>query len=196
MTYVDSVEDVYDFFPELHDIANDAVRRSTAGALFDAPEYFWSASTGSYYHPEEHGSRHGLVLHTKRVASIFERTADSMIKQNHLDENAADAARAGILLHDTFKYGEPPTETGSGTHGANDKVAADYYRANHSDLPDATYGIIEAHKGPWGRGKRPTTHAEQMVHVADQLAACSYVSIGVKEPNDVLKSQFPTLESR
>lgn len=195
MTHVETVNDVYDWLPELHDISDDTIRRDTADALYDAPDYFWVAGSDSYYHPDEHGARHGLVLHTKRVASAFERFAPSMNQQGHMDDDQLDCARAACLLHDTFKYGEPPTETGSGAHGANDKIAADYYRKNH-DLPSEVTDGIEAHKGGWGRGSPPTSHLQQMAHIADLMAATSHIRIGVKEPNEVLQEQFQGLRSR
>jgi len=195
VTYVETVDDVYEWLPELYDIGDETLRRNTADALFDAPDYFWTASTDSYYHPDEHGARHGLLLHTKRVASVFSRLTASMEKQGHLSEYETDCGVAACLLHDTFKYGEPPTETGSGAHGANDKIAADYYRENH-DLPIEVTDGIEAQKGSWGRGSSPTTHLQQMVHIADLMAATSHIRIGVKEPNDVLVEQFQGLRER
>lgn len=193
MTYVETVDDVYEWLPELYDISDETLRRNTADALFDAPDYFWTASTDSYYHPDEHGARHGLLLHTKRVASVFSRLTASMEKQGHLSEYETDCGVAACLLHDTFKYGESPTETGSGTYGANDQLAADYYREHHGNLPYDVTAAIEAHRGGWGRGSPPTTHLQQMVHIADMIASTDYINVGVKEPNDVLKNHFSNL---
>ena len=196
MSYVETTDDVYEWCPELFEINDETLRRNTADALFDAPEYFWTVSTDSYYHPEEHGARHGLLLHTKRVASVFSRLTPSMEKQEHLTEYETDCGMAACLLHDTFKYGEPPTETGSGTYGANDKLAADYYRDHHGELPYDVTAAIEAHKGPWGRGSPPTSHLQQMVHIADQIAATGFIDVGVKEPNDTLVEHFSSLRER
>jgi len=195
MIEIETIEDVYTEVAELHDITNDAIRRSTAEALYDAPAYFWTAPTGSYYHPDEHGARHGLLLHTKRVASAFERFADSMITQDHFTETDADCGRAACLLHDTFKYGTPPTETGSGPHGRSDVITSQYYDEEH-DLDDRIINSINSHKGPWGAGSYPTSHVQQMVHVADQIAACGYIDIGVKEPSETLRDHFPNLRER
>ena len=195
MTYVATTDDVYEWLPELYDIGDDTIRRDTADALYDAPDYFWSVSSDSYYHPDEHGARHGLLLHTKKVASVFERLAPSMEQQGHLDDDQLDCGRAACLLHDTFKYGEPPMETGSGAYGANDKLAADYYRENHS-LPSEVTDAIEAHSGPWGRGSSPTSHLQQIVHICDMIASTGSIRIAVKEPNETLQEQFQGLRER
>jgi hypothetical protein len=193
--YIATVDDVYGWFPELHEIANERVRRMVAEALYDAPEYFWSAKASTYFHPNEHAARHGLVLHTKRACSVFERVVESMEEQKHFTDNDADYGRAALLLHDTHYYGAPPTETGGKPETGSDKIAASYYRQHH-DLPVQVIEGIAAAKGVWGHGPNPRTHLQQIIHVADQLSSTDYISIGVKEPNSVLTQQFPDIETR
>jgi len=193
--YVETVDDVYRWFHELHDIANERLRRQTAEALYDAPEYFWSVKASSYFHPDEHAARHGVVLHTKRACSVFERVVESMEEQKHFTDNDADYGRAALLLHDTHYYGTAPTDTGKKPETGSDKTAAAYYR-EHSDLPTQVIEGIAAAKGVWGHGHQPRTHLQQIIHVADQLASTDYIDIGVKKPNDVLTQQFPSLRTR
>jgi hypothetical protein len=63
-------------------------------------------------------------------------------------------------------------------------------------MPDEVIGAVEAHNGNWYKGKAPETHLEQMVHVADLHASDENVRIAVKEPNVVLRNQFPRVSER
>lgn len=188
-------DDVYEWFPELHDISDEHLRRETADALFSAPDYFWTAPASSRHHPEDHRSRHGLVLHVKRAVSVFERLAPSMTRQGHMTDENVDEARSALLLHDVLKYGDPPTDTGSGTSGKHDVLVRDWLE-DTTDLPKSVTEAAASHNGPWYAGPPPTTHTGQMVHVSDMVASCEYINIGVKSPNKVLQNRFPALMQR
>lgn len=180
--------------PELDDIGDDELREQAISAVQSMPDYFWTAAASSKYHPPEHRVRHGLWLHTKRVVTAFERTADSMVKQGHLSKYDVDMGRVACLLHDMFKYGEPPTPVQS-TVRDHDVIAARWVR-EATDLPDAVGGAVEAHNGPWYHGKNPSTHLEQMVHVADMTASDPNVHIAVKDMHPILEEQFPRVDER
>ena len=182
------------WLPEIDDISSDDIRDETVFALLEGPDYFWTAAAASKYHPREHRQRHGLVLHTKRVVTAFERTADSIVKQGHLTREEVDMGRAACLLHDLFKYGEPPTSVQNTTKD-HDVVAANWLAAN-TELPSAVIGAVESHNGPYYVGKSPTSHLEQMVHVADMTASDTNMDVAVKDLNETLADQFPRVSQR
>lgn len=187
-------DDAIERFPELEDIKNDTLRESTIGVVQEFPDYFWTAPGSSKHHPPEHRQRHGLWLHTKRVCTAFERTATSMVKQGHLEWSDIDEGRAACILHDMYKYGMPPTSVDS-TVRDHDVIAANWLD-EHTELPSAVIGCVDAHNGPWYQGKMPESHLEQMVHIADLHASDDSVRIAVKDPHPILQEQFPRVSER
>lgn len=181
-------------FPEVEDIQDEELREQVIETVREFPDYFWTAPASSHHHPPEHQSRHGLWLHTKRVCTAFERFAQSMVKQGHLEWSDIDKGRAACVLHDMFKYGVPPTPIDS-TVSDHDKLASSWLE-DHTDLPDDVLGAVEAHNGPWYAGKNPTSHLEQIVHIADLAASDENARIAVKDPHPILEDQFPRVEER
>jgi hypothetical protein len=189
-----SREDAIEWFPEVNDIQNDRLRETTIGVIQQFPNYFWMAPAASRHHPPEHRIRHGLVLHTKRVCTAFERTAESMVQQNHLSWDEVDMGRAACICHDGMKYGLPPTSTESTVYN-HDTIMGEWLEKN-TQMPEEVVGAVEAHSGSWYKGKSPETHLEQMVHIADLHASDKNVRIAVKKPNKVLRKQFPRVSER
>lgn len=187
-------DDALNRLPEIKDIRDDELREQVIQVVRDFPDYFWTAPASSHHHPPEHQSRHGLWLHTKRVCTAFERIAKSMVKQGHLTWEDIDKGRAACILHDMYKYGVPPTSIDS-TSGSHDIVAANWLRENTS-LAVEVCDSVEAHNGSWYAGKVPTTHLEQMVHIADLHASDENVRIAVKKPHLILTEKFPRIEER
>lgn len=181
-------------FPELSDIKDERLREATVGVVREFPDYFWTAPASSRHHPPEHRQRHGLWLHTKRVCTAFERMAESMVKQGHLEWADIDQGRAACILHDMYKYGIPPTSV-DGTVNDHDQLAANWLD-EHTQLPDGVIGAVEAHNGAWYQGKVPTSHLEQIVHIADMNASDENVRIAVKDPHPILEDQFPRVSER
>lgn len=180
--------------PEVEDIRDDTLREQTIQVIREFPDYFWTAPASNSHHPPEHQTRHGLWLHTKRVCTAFERLAPSMVQQGFMEWQDVDYGRAACLLHDMFKFGVPPTDAGSVTSD-HDVAAADWLR-EHTDLPSEVIGAVEAHNGAWYEGRRPQTHLEQMVHIADMMASDENVSIAIEEPHPALEDQFPRVSER
>jgi len=187
-------DEILEWLPEIDNINDEELREQVLMAFTEVPEYFWSAPAASRHHPVEHQARHGLVLHTKRVCTAFERFAKSMVKQGHLTWEQIDEGRAACLLHDTFKYGMPPTSVDSTTK-SHDVTAANWLRENTS-LSDAICDAVEAHNGAYYNGKVPTSHLEQMVHIADLAASDENAVYAVLEPNQTLRDKFPRVRSR
>lgn len=188
-------EEVLRRFPEIKDMKDEQLQEKVVGVLLSGPDYFWTAPASSKHHPPEHRSRHGLWLHTKRVCTVFERLAPSMVNQGHLTWEQIDHGRAACILHDLFKYGEPPTSV-DGTTKDHDVIAAEWLSDHEFDIPEETIGAVESHNGPWYRGSPPTTHLEQMVHIADMMASDENARIAVKDPHPILVSQFPRVQHR
>lgn len=191
-------EEVLRRLPEVKDISDSDLRGEVINVVQNHfPDYFWTAPASSKHHPPEHRARHGLWLHTKRVCTVFERLEESMRNQGHMDRTDVDHGRAACLLHDMFKYGEPPTEV-NGTTNDHDVSAAEYLDRLEDDegnrrIPKEVVGAVEAHNGPWYRGSPPRTHTEQMVHIADMVASDENARVAVKEPHEVLVEQFPRI---
>jgi len=192
----DSPSDTVAVFPELNDITDDTLRGNVNSAIRDFPDYFYSAPAvdgyGTKYHPEEHQARHGLWLFTKRVCTVFESLARSAQKQGHMTQAQTDKGRAACIVHNAFKHGVPPSD---GTTQDSDIITARWVR-DETDLDDDIANMVEAHKGGWGHGRRPQTHTEQMVHLANMIASESNIDVAVKEPTETLQAAFPTVELR
>jgi hypothetical protein len=117
-----------------------------------------------------------------------------MVKQGHLTWEDIDKGRAACILHDMYKYGVPPTSIDS-TSGSHDIVAANWLRENTS-LPGEVCDSVESHNGPWYAGDPPTTHLQQMVHIADLNASDEAAHYAVKEPHQILTNKFPRVTER
>lgn len=181
-------------FPEADDIENEELREQVIQTIRQFPDYFWTAPAASKHHAPEHRQRHGLWLHTKRVCTVMERLAQSMVKQGHLSWEEVDYARAACILHDMYKYGIPPTSVDS-TVKDHDVTAADWLR-DHTKIPDEVCGAVEAHNGPWYVGHPPSSHLEQIVHIADMVGSDENIRVAVKEPHPVLREQFARVSYR
>jgi hypothetical protein len=180
--------------PEISDIRDEELREQVLQTVRQFPDYFWTAPASSHHHPPEHQARHGLWLHTKRVCTAFERVAKSMVKQGHLDWSDIDKGRAACILHDMYKYGVPPTSVDS-TSSSHDVTAANWLLEN-TQLPSEVIDAVEAHNGPWYAGNPPTSHLQQMVHIADLNASDENARYAVKDPHRILLEKFPRIEVR
>jgi hypothetical protein len=185
---LESKEELRRRLPEINRIQNKELREKVDSAFLNlCPEYFWyvpSSSTGKY-HQKDCVGKHGLWLHVKRSFTEYERLSDSFAQmdkkpwldeQDQPDENERyliskyerDVGRASILLHDIFKYGEPPR--GEHTVDNHDVIAAEKLR-NQSDLPEKVVESVESHNGPWYEGKQPENPLELVHHLADMAAS-------------------------
>lgn len=189
-----TTEQVLEWFPEINDITDEDLRNETIHVVLNFPDYFWYAPAAKRHHPVEHQARHGLVLHTKRVCTTYERLCESMNKQGFLTDDEVNYGRMACIFHDVLKHGEPPTQP-DGTVKNHDLLASLWL--SQFDLPDKVLGAVESHNGPWYVGKKPTNHLEQIVHMADMMASDpNNPNIKVKDPHPVLVEKFPRVEAR
>jgi putative nucleotidyltransferase with HDIG domain len=184
-------EEITEVMPEVGNITDSDLREKTTDMLTEAPEYFWTAPASKYHHPEEHQYRHGLWLHTKRVCTVLDRIVDSMVEQGHVTDT--DAALSAAILHDTYKYGRPPTEVDTSTSD-HDLTAGNV--AFQYGLPPKVVGAIKTHNGSWYAGPSPSNTLEQTVHIADMVASDPNVDIAVLDPHPILQDQFPRVSER
>jgi len=117
-----------------------------------------------------------------------------MVKQGHLDWEDIDKGRAACILHDGMKYGIPPTSV-DGTSNSHDILMANWLRDN-TQLPKEVSDCVESHNGPWYSGDSPTSHLQQMVHIADLNASDENARYAVKEPHPILVEKFPRVNTR
>lgn len=180
--------------PEVKLIKDKELRDKTKDALSRMlPEYFWSApatSSGYYHNPYSRG-KHGLWIHVKMAATMYERLVRSYIEQGLITEFEADCGRAAILLHDGLKYGHS-YEEGDSTLENHDKMAAAWIRAN-TNLPSEVADAVAAHNGPWYAGPSPSTPLEQLVHLCDMCASTKNSTTGLYEPHKKIRGRFPSI---
>lgn len=158
--------------PEIDEMDNGFYRSFTIDAFLNGcPEYFWELPTSSTgkYHPKDEGGKHGNWIHTKRVFSTYQDSADSLINAGVIDENDKQAGMAAALIHDMFKYGYPEQE-GKHTIKYHDVLGAAYIR-QFSNLPDKVARLVNIHNGAWHVGPTPETQHEWLFHQCDMIAA-------------------------
>lgn len=188
-------------FPEVRAIEDTELRALTVDALRYTPAYFWTvpaSTSGKYHHPLAR-EEHGLWIHTKMAATVYEESVDSAVNQSDITDYEADCGRAAVLLHDQFKQGYPedrPTDPDSQhTVGDHDVLAANWFR-QHTTLPDPVIRAVEAHNGPWGEGDDPDDPLTKLVHQADLLASRPSITPAVLDPSAELIEAYPDIPSR
>lgn len=172
----------------------------------DVPEYFWIARSSENHHPPDERGLGGLWLHTKRVYTSYRMLEPTYRAMSAIDAYQANCARAAVLLHDGFKYGQYPTERENGdtptqdthiyadgvlshlpehTYTGHDLSMAGYIR-DETELPEEVARCVAAHGGSpdWYShdGPRPSDDLEMLVHTADMLASNSNHRLPVWEP--------------
>ena len=171
--------------PELEEIKTESLREETINAFLKiCPDYFWevpASSTGKFHHIDHRG-KHGLWIHTKRAATIYNRQSESYVNQGLIDKFERDCGRSAILLHDIYKYAYPKKEHTVPNH---DIIAGKKLKRT-TELPRKVIGCVESHNGPWYEGRSPQTDLEHVHHIADLTASSSDISAAVLQPVDKL----------
>ena len=169
--------------PEIDQMENGFYRSFTIDAFKNGcPEYFWNLPTSSTgkYHPHDESGKHGNWIHTKRVFSTYQDSADSLINAGIIDSNDKQAGMAAALIHDMFKYGFPEAE-GKHTIKYHDVLGAAYIR-QYTDLPDKVARLVNIHNGPWHVGPTPETQHEWLFHQCDMIASRRKNNMAVNGP--------------
>lgn len=169
--------------PELGLIENREIKESTILVLEEVPEEFWEwpASSSGAYHPADTIDEGGLVLHTRRVMSMFDMLADSYKEMDIITEEEADIGLMACALHDTYKYADDKYDeshdsvTARKLRGLRNTEATDKLEELEESWLDDKYGkvleCIARHNGPWGNISIPTNPVEHLVHISDMAVS-------------------------
>lgn len=178
--------------PEINQIEDEGLKAGVIRTfLYGCPDYFWerpSSSSGKYHSIDERGE-YGNWLHTKRVFAEFCNLAESWVKLGVITEQQVEEGKAAALIHDMMKYGWP-SEQNEHTIQNHDLVAAEVAR-DIGGLPEEVCEIIERHMGPWGKGPDPEDGIALLLHTADKSAARASNDIGVLDPADEIREEWP-----
>jgi len=163
--------------PTLRLIDNAELRSETARLSCSAPPYFWTraGSTKGYHNDHEHG----LWAHTLKLSTVIKRLADSYTERGLLRPSDVDRAHAAAILHDQRKAGPRGTD-GLGAVTDHDLQMATGVREFVHD--EAVARAVESHMGPWYDGPEPASTLEELVHVADMIAADDNCDIAIQSP--------------
>lgn len=179
---------------EINLISSVHIRGFVRSVLLKA-EDFWvipSSFSGKYHPIDEHG-RGGNVLHTKRVVRAAKIICESYV----LDVEEKDMIYAACLLHDITK-GVKKTGEDQCTYDPfhpytvekfivwcldQDKKYTSESSSTTLFLDETTVEsilrLIRCHLGPWSPVPEtmPSTHAEMIVHLADNIASKLHVIV-------------------
>ncbi len=156
-------------------IVDPAIKALVKNALKTVPKEFYSApsSSSGRYHPADEINKGGLVLHTCRVVAMAKHVGDYY----GVSQQESDILRAGLILHDSCKGGEPWNGYAK-DHG--DVAAAHIAKTEGSNTPEAKLIIQVAanHMAQWSQnadGSRcprpPANKLDQIASYADYIAA-------------------------
>lgn len=185
-------EELLRVLPEIEMIVDDDIRKKTKKAFLDGcPPYFWvepTSSSGKYHIPDERG-KYGNLIHTKRVFVTYCLLSRTFLEQGLITEHERECGKSAALLHDMLKYGWP-SEKGEHTVNNHDIIGAQV--AEHiGDLPEEVHLAIHSHNGPWYEGKDPDTDSEQILHLADYVAAKEMLGVPeIIDPVDEITDEF------
>lgn len=170
------------FNEELNLIKNQEIRVFTRLVLDRIPAPVWdrpSSSSGKYHPPSSQGHR-GLYRHTQAVVVI----AVKLTEVYGLTTDDTDIVIAAAILHDGLKYSLIPGKHTTKTHPEDMAkfVSLIAKKTNfNSEFTSKLVSGISRHMGRWSQDKPQFpgqfTSIEQIVHLADVIAANQRVSI-------------------
>ena len=181
------------FKAELALIENRQLRNFIRSYLDEAvPAYFWvvPASSSGKYHPQYALGVGGLVRHTKACVAIAEDLL-SLEQNETLNVLYHDEIISALIIHDSFKQGIKGGSTVFDHPLLAVRMLIMYARehAPNSDIlsrAEKIARLVASHMGQWNRNARslavlpkPTTEAEQFVHMCDYLASRKYLTVDV-----------------
>ena len=155
-------------------IANPAIRAMVQEGLKGCDEQFFTApsSKSGMFHPADEINEGGLALHSSRVVQMGEYLGDYF----KLDAREKDTLRAGLILHDSVKGGEP-WQGYSNEHG---ELAGKFIASLHGpeDAKATAAQIASNHMALWRQKNDgtpnpavPDNKMDMITSLADYLAA-------------------------
>jgi hypothetical protein len=173
-------------------IEDTELRMDVLDAICELPAYFWRApaTSSSEYHNRFARGERGLWIHVLMCATALEGVADSYVEQGRVTEEEVDYARAAVLLHDGWKYGDV-WEEGDGAASDHDLRASE--ELCERGFPEPVVDAVASHMGPWYDGPEPETPVEQLVHQADMMGSRRHVTPAVYRAPQELTEAHPGL---
>jgi HD superfamily phosphohydrolase YqeK len=185
---------LFPLIDEINLISSSHLKSFVRSVLLKA-ENFWKipSSFSDKYHPiDEHGVG-GNVLHTKRVVRAAKIISESYV----LDVQEKDLVYTAALLHDVTKGKKKPDSEEciyDPFHPYTVEKFIDWcieedkkYTSEKSsttlyldkDTVNTVLRLIRCHLGPWSPVPEtiPSTHAEMIVHLADNIASKLHVIV-------------------
>lgn len=162
--------------PTLQLIEDDTLRSDALMLSQHAPAYFWqrAGSTAGYHNAHQHG----LWAHTLKLSTVIERLADSYVERGMIRAEDVSRAHAAAILHDQRKAG--PGGGDQETDKDHDLQMAAGVREFVAD--EVVARCVESHMGAWYEGPYPQSNVEELVHMADMMAADQHCDIDIQEP--------------
>ena len=174
----------------LNTFETDEVKRLGEKIIEDLPEYWYEekASSSGKYHPAYTVQRHGLFIHSMAVAQFVSYMLELEQYKEQFTPEERDGIKLGAFCHDGNKHGK---ESHGHTIFSHPLVMAETireYKAQNianENIIDFIASIVETHMGEFNTNKRepntilpkPTTLAQQLLHLADYLASRKDVEI-------------------
>lgn len=149
------------------------------------PDYFFviPASTTGKYHPQISLGQGGLVRHTKMAVRVAVDLLELSMWSGLLPMR--DLIISALLIHDTFKCGEPIIEHTIHEHPA---LAGDKFKdfcelyIYAEDKIDQICRMVSSHMGQWNTNKfsdvtlpKPSTPQEKFVHLCDFISSKKWI---------------------
>jgi hypothetical protein len=168
------------------------LRMKVLDVICELPAYFWRApaTSSSEYHNQFARGKRGLWIHVLMCATALEGVVDSYVEQDRLTEEEVDYARAAVLLHDGWKYGD---SWGKGDGAASDHDLRASAELRERGFPESVVDAVASHMGPWYDGPEPETPVEQIVHQADMMGSRRHVTAAVYRAPQELLELYPEL---
>lgn len=176
-------------------IVDPAIRLMTQQGLDNTDDQFFTApsSNSGFFHPADEINEGGLALHTARVVAM----GDHLSEFFGLSEREQDIMKAGLILHDTKKNGDPWKGRYKEEHGELAGKAIEQLDGPE-DAKAGAAQIASNHMALWRKlddGRRtenpalPDNKMDMIGSLADYLAARDDIYL---DPKGVDKNFEPT----
>lgn len=188
----------------LDSLENDVMKQFGIELFNSLPDYWYkvAASSSGKYHRHDVCGDYGLFIHSWRVEEFITYMLELEQYSTKFTSMEKDALRLSAFIHDGEKHGKD--DIGGHTIFEHPQVMSETIRCFKTDkvdqeILDFMADAIKSHMGQWNTTKKskielpkPTTLAQELVHLADYLASRKPVSIDV--PENCPKQELPKPE--
>jgi len=147
-----------------------------------------SASSTDKYHPKVSRGKYGLLNHTALALLVFDTFISFYSPQQKIDDNTKDVCRAGIILHDVWKYTTIKDKESSFTTKEHGFVGAkwimryleEYKSLNYnidSNLVARVASIVRYHMSNWCHTAEDVKTAQKESKLEERLVMlCDFIA--------------------